>query len=79
MARVVAQAVQVAQAEPELAGPVVRAEPVAQEVQEVQAQEVRGPAAKGPAAKEVLPEKLWLPLLAEQVLSVLQMSPQPFR
>lgn len=72
----VAQAVQVAQAEPEPAEPVVRAEPVAQEVQ---APEVRGPAAQGPAAKEVLPEKLWLPPLAEQVLSVLQMSPQPFR
>ena len=48
---------------------VVRAEPAAQEVQ---AQEIRGP-----AAKEVLPEKLWLPHLAEQALSVLQRSPQP--
>ena len=56
--------------EPALAGPAV---------QEVQAQEIRGPAAQGPAAKEVLPEKLWLPHLAEQALSVLQRSPQPFR
>ena len=60
--------------EPALAGSVVRVEPVAQEVQ---AQGIREPAAQGPVVKEVLPEKLWLPPLAEQVLSVLQRSPQP--
>lgn len=63
--------------EPAQAEPVVRAEPAAQEVR---AQEgVQGLAAQGPAAKELLPEKLWLPPLAEQALSVLQRSPQPFR